>query len=72
MVEAMGGWHEDAAALITKLANHTGKEADENAYKCWLIFSLFQILSKMLFDYQLDCENDFLLGSGEKCQNKCM
>jgi hypothetical protein len=44
MVEAMGGWHEDAAALITKLANHTGKEADENAYKCSVnIFSISDI-----------------------------
>ena len=33
VVEALGGWHEDAAALITRLARqlarHTGKEADE-------------------------------------------
>ena len=33
VVEALGGWHEDAAALITRLArqlaSHTGKEADE-------------------------------------------
>jgi hypothetical protein len=44
MVEAMGGWQEDAAALITKLANHTGKEADENASKCSVnIFSISDI-----------------------------
>ena len=34
MVEALGGWHEDAAALIIKLArkltSHPGKEADES------------------------------------------
>ena len=37
-----------------------------------LIFYLFQILSKMLFDYQLDCENDFLLGSGKNARtNAC-
>jgi hypothetical protein len=37
-----------------------------------LIFSLFQILSKMIFDYQLDCENDFLLGSGKNARtNAC-
>ena len=33
VVEALGGWHEDAAALITRLArqlaSHTGKEVDE-------------------------------------------
>ena len=33
VVEALGGWHEDAAALITRLArqlaSHTGKEANE-------------------------------------------
>ena len=34
MVEALGGWHEDVAALIIKLArkltSHPGKEADES------------------------------------------
>ena len=33
MVEALGGWHEGAAALVTRLArqlaSHTGKEVDE-------------------------------------------
>ena len=33
VVEALGGWHEDAAALITRLArqlaSRTGKEAAE-------------------------------------------
>ena len=33
VVKALGGWHEDAAALITRvvrqLASHTGKEVDE-------------------------------------------
>jgi hypothetical protein len=33
VVEALGGWHKDAAALITRLArqlaSHTGKEADK-------------------------------------------
>ena len=33
VVEVLGGWHEDAACVITRLArqlaSHTGKEADE-------------------------------------------
>jgi hypothetical protein len=33
VVETLGGWHEDAAAIISRLvrqlASHTGKEADE-------------------------------------------
>ena len=33
VVEALGGWHEDAEALITRLArqlaSHTGKEVDK-------------------------------------------
>jgi hypothetical protein len=46
VVESLGGWHEDAAALITKLArqlaSHTGKEADES------IKHLFQRLGILL------------------------
>jgi len=46
VVEALGGWHEDAASLITRLArqlaSHTGKEADEQ------IKYLFQRLGILL------------------------
>ena len=46
VVEALGGWHEDAVSLITRLArqlaSHTGKEADEQ------IKYLFQRLGILL------------------------
>ena len=64
MVEALGGWHEDTAALITRLArqlaSHTGKEADEQ------IKYLFQRLRILLMrgnaaheDAEVDGDQDF-------------
>ena len=45
-MEALGGWHEEAVPLITRLArqlaNHTGKKADEQ------IKHLFQRMGIML------------------------
>jgi hypothetical protein len=47
VVESLGGWHEDAAAVVNKIArqlgSHTGKEAEEP------IRHLFQRLSLLLW-----------------------
>jgi hypothetical protein len=47
VVESLGGWHEDAAAVVNKIArqlgSHTGKEAEEP------IRHFFQRLSLLLW-----------------------